>query len=67
MLRVGSDWDAVPGLLPVGFPSPPSEPDVRVSAHPALHNLKPLVRSLSALGSPMVWGCERPGSGSGRP
>ena len=39
----------MPGLLPVGFPSPPSEPDVRVSAHPALHNLKPLVRSLSAL------------------
>src|SRR5690606_35575480 len=53
---VGPDWDAEPGLLPVGFPRPPSEPDVRVSAHPALRNLKPLVRSLSALGSPMVWG-----------
>jgi len=34
---VGSGWGAVSGLLPVRFPGPPSAPDERVSAHPALH------------------------------
>jgi hypothetical protein len=28
---------AVPGLLPVRFPGPLTEPDVRLSSHPALH------------------------------
>ena len=34
---VGSAWGAVSGLLPVRFPRPPAEPDVRLSPHPALH------------------------------
>ena len=38
---VGSAWGAVPGLLQVRFPRPPSEPDVRFSPHPALHEVKP--------------------------
>ena len=35
--KVGSAWGAVSGLLPVRFPRPPAEPDVRLSPHPALH------------------------------
>ena len=34
---VGSAWGAVSGLLPIRFPRPPAEPDVRLSPHPALH------------------------------
>ena len=34
---VGSDRGALPGLLLVGFPGPPAEPGVRLSAHRALH------------------------------
>ena len=37
--RVGSSCGAVPGLLPARFRSPPSEPDVPVPEHPALHDL----------------------------
>ena len=33
----GSGRGAVPALRLVRFPGPPSEPDVRVSTHPALH------------------------------
>jgi len=40
----------------VGFSGPPSEPDVRLSPHPALHVLTPRHYS------PMVWGYERLGS-----
>jgi len=36
-LLVGSTRGAVPALLPVRFPGPPAEPDVRVPTHPALH------------------------------
>ena len=39
---VGSDQGAVPAFQPVRFPGPPSEPDVRVSTHPALHVTMPL-------------------------
>ena len=35
--HVGSDRGAVPGSLPARFPGPPSAPDERVYAHPALH------------------------------
>ena len=34
---VGSDQGAVSAFQPVRFPGPPSEPDVRLSPHPALH------------------------------
>ena len=34
-----SAWGAVPGLLPVRFPRPLTEPDVRLSTHPALHGV----------------------------
>jgi hypothetical protein len=33
---VRSGRDALPGLLPVGFPGPPAEPGVRLSPHRAL-------------------------------
>jgi hypothetical protein len=39
--RVGSDWGALTPLQALRFPSPPSEPDVRVSTHPALHESVP--------------------------
>ena len=39
---VGSAWGAVSGLLRVRFPRPPSEPDVRLSPHPALHEVMPM-------------------------
>jgi hypothetical protein len=39
--RVGSDWGALTLLQALRFPSPPSEPDVRVSTHPALHEFVP--------------------------
>ncbi|NNN14774.1 MAG: hypothetical protein HKL82_02815 [Acidimicrobiaceae bacterium] len=37
--NVGSDRGALPASRQVGFPGPPSEPDVRLSPHPALHVL----------------------------
>jgi hypothetical protein len=39
---VGSGRGALSGLLPVGFPGPPSEPGVRLSPHRALHEIMPL-------------------------
>ena len=36
-----SDWGALTLLRALRFPSPPSEPDVRVSTHPALHEHMP--------------------------
>src|ERR1035437_8944352 len=39
---VGWDRGALPGLLPVGFPDPPSAPGVRLSPHRALHVPWPL-------------------------
>src|SRR5438034_8713522 len=45
----------------MGFSGPPSEPDVRLPPHPALHVFMPLVRvTLSSARSTMVWGCGRP-------
>jgi hypothetical protein len=38
---VESAWDAVPWLPWVCFPRPLSEPDVRLSPHPALHEVTP--------------------------
>ena len=40
---VGSDRGAVTAFRLIRFPGPPSEPDVRVSTHPALHVTVPLV------------------------
>jgi hypothetical protein len=37
--RVGSDRSALPISRWVDFSGPPSEPDVRLSPHPALHML----------------------------
>ena len=39
--HVGSDQGAVPVSQPVRLPGPPSEPDMRVSTHPALHMAVP--------------------------
>jgi hypothetical protein len=39
---VGSGWGALTPLQGLRFPSPPAEPDVRVSTHPALHEPMPL-------------------------
>jgi hypothetical protein len=36
-LRAGSGRGAVPALPPVRFPDPPSEPDLPIPEHPALH------------------------------
>lgn len=57
---VGSGRGAVPGLLPVRFPDPPSAPDMRLSSHPALHG-SPLLRR----GWPMVSGYSSPASDTG--
>ena len=38
-LGVGSDQGAVSAFRLVRFPGPPSEPDVPVSGHPALHRI----------------------------
>ncbi len=47
------------------FPSPPSEPGVRVSTHRALHGLMPVSASIMLRSSPMVSGCSQRGSGNG--
>ena len=53
----GSDRSALPAFELVGFSGPPSEPDVRLSPHPALHGITPLMRaSLTSSRLPMVWG-----------
>ena len=64
-LGVGSDRGAVLRLPSGRFPGPPSEPDVRVSTHPALHEFMPRARLVSFERPPMVWGFGCPGSGSG--
>ena len=40
---VGSDRGALSAFRLVGFPGPPSEPDVQLPLHPALHVFMPLV------------------------
>ena len=60
---VGSAWGAVSALQPVRFPRPPTEPDVPVPGHPALHGFMPM-------GLGWVWLLTMamrclPGSGSG--
>jgi hypothetical protein len=45
---VGSGRGALPNSRPVGFPGPPSEPDVRLPPHPALHILMPFVPQFPA-------------------
>ncbi len=42
--EVRSARGAVSVLRPVRFPGPPPEPDVRLSPHPALHEVVPMVR-----------------------
>ena len=44
----GPDRGALSRLLPVGFPGPPSEPDVPVSEHPALR--RPVPSGQAAVG-----------------
>src|SRR5205807_4124252 len=46
LLAVGSSRGAVPGSLPVRLLGPPSEPDVRVTTHPALHESMPMFQPL---------------------
>jgi hypothetical protein len=58
---IGSDQGAVSVFRLVRFPGPPTEPDVRLSPHPALHQLRWVTRLML---SPMVWGLF-PGSGNG--
>ena len=63
---VGSDQGAVTVSRPLRLPGPPSEPDVRVATHPALHDLmRWSSRSPSSAARPTARGCARPGSGSG--
>lgn len=66
VLGVGSDQGAVSAFLLARFPGPPSEPDVPVSEHPALHVFMPMVwLPLWSSCLPMVWGSSCPGIGSG--
>ena len=65
--RVGSDWGALTPLQALRFPSPPSEPDVPVSTHPALHEFMPSGYAMILVCSPMVSRCWPPGSGNGLP
>jgi hypothetical protein len=58
---VGSATGAVPALPRVRFPWPPSEPDVRLSPHPALHGDLPVDWFRQP---PRGWGLRCPGSGS---
>jgi hypothetical protein len=43
-LDVESAWGAAAGFPQLRFPRPLAEPDVRLSPHPALHGIMPLVR-----------------------
>ena len=61
--QVGSAWGAVSALLPVRFPRPPTEPDVPVPEHPALHGFMPMGWGLVVLLT-TVTGCGL-GRGSG--
>jgi hypothetical protein len=52
---VGSDRGAVAASRPLRLPGPPSEPDVRVATHPALHGLTPLrTPSILPFAQPLV-------------
>ena len=51
---VGSSQGAVLAFQPVRFPGPPSEPDVRLSPHRALHVFTPRVMRPPDLVSPTV-------------
>ena len=62
-LVVGSAWGAVSVLRPIRFPRPPTEPDVPVPEHPALHGFMPMGSGLVVLLT-TVTGCGL-GSGSG--
>jgi len=66
-LVVGSDRGALPGLLPVGFPGPPTAPAVHVSTQRALHVPWPLVSCLWRLPAPGATGSRwwHRGSGTG--
>ena len=54
---VGSSRGAVSAFRPVRFPGPPSEPDVRLSPHPALHQARR--NGARAAGSAVPSACER--------
>ena len=60
--EVRSTRGAVPAFRLVRFPGPPPEPDVRLSPHPALHEVVPMV--MQVLARPTVSEC-CPGSGNG--
>ncbi|GAA4743286.1 hypothetical protein GCM10023350_29980 [Nocardioides endophyticus] len=46
--EVRSARGAVPAFRLVRFPGPPPEPDVRLSPHPALHEVVPIVGQVRA-------------------
>jgi hypothetical protein len=63
---VGSDRGAVATFRPLRLPGPPSEPNVRVATHPALHDLMPMQSpSILPPTRPTARGSVRPGCGSG--
>ena len=47
---VGSAGGALPAFSRVGFRRPPSEPDVRIPAHPALHPCYAVAFAVQGLG-----------------
>ena len=49
-----SDRSALSGFRGVGFCGPPSEPDVQLALHPALHVFMPLLRVILLSGSKRV-------------
>ena len=54
--RVGSSRGAVPALPPVRFPDPPSEPDMPIPEHPALHRTRcPIVTVITQRRFPVEW------------
>ncbi len=61
---VGSSQGAVPTFRPVRFPDPPSEPDVRLSPHRALHVSMPMTMQHPDLVSPTAKESSLPGSGN---
>jgi len=53
---VGSSRGAVPALPPVRFPDPPSEPDMPIPEHPALHRTRcPIVTLITQRRFPVEW------------
>ena len=54
--RVGSGRGAVSALPPARFPDPPSEPDVPIPEHPALHRTRcPIVALIRQRWLPVEW------------